>query len=85
MDDFEVNSIDMRICDQVGITQHLQPFVIEVVSRGQTYYSRTVVTPRLCNTCNQVESINIAFNGCLQRCHCSASHRLVQEILSRAT
>ena len=84
MDDFEVDSIDMRICDRVGIPRHLQPFVIEleleVVSRGQTY---TVVTPRLCNTRNQVRSINVAFNGYLQRC--SASHRLVQEILSRAT
>ena len=49
------------ICDRVGITRHLQPFVMEVVSCDQTYYSRTVVTPKLGNTRNQVRSINIAF------------------------
>ena len=62
MDDFEVNSIDMRICDRVGITRHLQPFVIEVVSRGETC---TVMTSRLDNTRNQVRSINIAFFAAL--------------------
>ena len=62
MDDFEVNSIDMRICDRVGITRHLQSFVIEVVSRGETC---TVMTSRLDNTRNQVRSINIAFFAAL--------------------
>ena len=62
MDDFEVNSIDLRLfqCDRVGITRHLKSFVIEVVSRGQTYYSHTVVTPRQGNTRNQIRSLNIA-------------------------